>query len=71
MKVEFDPLISGDDIEYVVHHYHPRLSYYNYYDSKISAYLQAINPRFWKCTTTVYAYRKPAPVEPRKFESYT
>jgi hypothetical protein len=71
MKIEIDPHISGDNVEYVVHHYHPTLSYYNYYSSKLKAYFEAINPRYWKCTTTVYAYHKPKPVDPSKFESYT
>ena len=38
---------------YVVYHYGRNISYYNYYSSKLAAYFEALNPRYWRCHTVV------------------
>jgi hypothetical protein len=44
---------ANHTFRYVVFHYSRTKSYYNYYPTKLSAYWEAINPRYWGCHTVV------------------
>jgi len=38
---------------YVVYHSSNDVSFYDYYPTKLSAFMAAMNPRYWRCHTVI------------------